>query len=291
MATIPGVFSSSPVEFGDNAIVSDSPRLSSFIGSVPDTYDRHLGPVLFDPCAADLTRRIDPDAMPILDLASGTGRLTSPLLQRLNPGPPLAVVSLDLNIGMLEVARARVTSLRVRRTVGDAMRLPFADAVFAQVVCQHGVMFFPDKSLAAAEVARVLEPGGTFHFNTWSNIRSNPLSEIADDVVTQAFPSNPPRFFRIPFGYADESQIRADLLSGGFHVVSIESVDLVSRCSSAEHASIGLLKGCPVLGEIQARGTPSADELVARLARELEQRYGTGSFEVPMRALVVKAST
>ena len=182
--------SSSPAEFGDNATVPESSRSSSFVGSIPDTYDRHLGPVLCDPCATDLTRRIDPDATPILELASGTGRLTAPLLQRLNPAPPFAVVALDLSPGMQQVARARVPSPRVRRTVGDAMRLPLAGAVFAQVVCQHGVMFFPDKAQAASEVVRVLKPGGVFHFNVWAGIDDNPLSEVANRVVTQAFPSD-----------------------------------------------------------------------------------------------------
>ena len=78
---------------------------------------------------------------------------------------------------------------------------------------------------------------------------------------------------------------------GGFRDIAIERVDLVGRCSSAEHIAIGLMKGSTILGEIQARGTHSADELVATVARELERRYGAGAFEVPMRALAVKAVT
>ncbi|HEX7139146.1 MAG TPA: class I SAM-dependent methyltransferase [Vicinamibacterales bacterium] len=266
-----------------------SVKASSFVGSIPETYDRHLGPVLFDPCAADLTHRIDPDATPVLDLASGTGRLTGPLLQRLSPGPQFAVVALDLNPAMQLVARTRVPSPRVRRAVGDAMRLPFASAVFAQVVCQHGVMFFPDKVQAASEVFRVLRPGGAFHFNVWSGIDDNPLVQVADNVAANVFPSDPPRFYQVPFGYSDATRIEGDLRQGGFQSVAIEQVDLVGRCSSAEHIAIGLVKGNPIFGEIQGRGTHSADDLVAALARELERKYGMGAFEVPMRTLVVKA--
>ncbi|HEY7286737.1 MAG TPA: class I SAM-dependent methyltransferase [Vicinamibacterales bacterium] len=268
----------------------ESAKASSFVGSIPETYDRHLGPVLFDPCATDLTRRIDPDATPVLDLASGTGRLTAPLLQRLNPGPQFAVVALDLNPAMQLFARAHVPSPRVRRSVGDAMRLPFANGVFAQVVCQHAVMFFPDKAQAASEVIRVLRPGGAFHFNVWAGIEHNPLQQIADTVGAQMFPSDPPRFYQTPFGYSDAKRIERDLAQGGFRSVTVEQVDLVGRCSSAEHVAIGLVKGNPILGEIQARGTHSADDLVAALARELQRQYGMGAFEVPMRTLVIKAA-
>ncbi len=58
------------------------------------------------------------------------------------------------------------------------MQLPFPDGAFDAVVCQFGVMFFPDKARALSEAHRVLRPGGVLIFNVWDRIEEN---EFADD--------------------------------------------------------------------------------------------------------------
>jgi SAM-dependent methyltransferase len=271
----------------NNAALPDARNASSFVGSIPELYDRHLGPVFFDPSAADLSARVDPAAAPLLDLAAGTGRLTAPLMDRLNGG---MLVALDLNGAMQHVARARVRSPRVRFVRGDAMRLPFGDAVFSQVACQHGIMFFPDKARAASEVRRVLKPGGSFLLNVWTGLDENPLGEIADRVITRFFPSDPPRFYHVPFGYGDPARIRADLQGGGFRSIQIEAVDLCGPCASAAHIAVGLVKGSPIAVSIQERATVSPDTIVDALAQELERRFGTGAFVVPIKILSITAS-
>ena len=62
-------------------------------------------------------------------------------------------------------------------------QLPFTDAAFDAVVCQFGVMFFPDRAKAFAEARRVLRPGGVFLFNAWDRIEEN---EFADTVTRGA---------------------------------------------------------------------------------------------------------
>ena len=51
----------------------------------------------------------------------------------------------------------------------DAMALPFEDGSFDAVVCQFGVMFFPDKPGSYREVYRVLAPGGHYLFSVWNS--------------------------------------------------------------------------------------------------------------------------
>ena len=62
------------------------------------------------------------------------------------------------------------------------MQLPFESGVFDAVVCQFGVMFFPEKSKAFSEARRVLRSGGVFMFNVWDRIEEN---EFADTVTTR----------------------------------------------------------------------------------------------------------
>jgi ubiquinone/menaquinone biosynthesis C-methylase UbiE len=79
-------------------------------------------------------------------------------------------VATDVNQAMLDQASAAGTRRVVEWRQADAMRLPFPDGTFDAVVCQFGVMFFPDKVKAFSEVRRVLGPGGAFVFNVWDRI-------------------------------------------------------------------------------------------------------------------------
>src|SRR5438270_8787859 len=132
-----------------------------FAGSIPKIYETHLVPLIFEPYAADLATRLRSRARSrVLEIAAGTGVVTRALASALPASA--SIVATDLNHGMLEQAAAVGTSRPVEWRQADAMQLPFGDAVFDVVVCQFGVMFFPDKAKAFAEARRVLQPGGLF---------------------------------------------------------------------------------------------------------------------------------
>jgi ubiquinone/menaquinone biosynthesis C-methylase UbiE len=114
-----------------------------FAGSIPALYDRYLGPLIFEPYAQDLASRLSAlNAERVLETAAGTGIVTHALAGALSPGA--SIVATDLNQPMLDHAAKKVSSSRVSWQKADAQALPFADAAFDDVVCQFGVMFFPD---------------------------------------------------------------------------------------------------------------------------------------------------
>jgi ubiquinone/menaquinone biosynthesis C-methylase UbiE len=142
-----------------------------FSGSIPALYDKYLGPLIFEPYAEDLAQRLSAlDAARVLEAAAGTGIVTRALLHAL-PGS-VAIVATDLNQPMVDHAAAQVSSSRVTWQKADAQSLPFPDGVFDAVVCQFGVMFFPDKRQAYREARRVLKPGGRFIFNVWDKLNT-----------------------------------------------------------------------------------------------------------------------
>ncbi len=119
----------------------------------------------FHPGGALLTRRlaaalaVGPGAL-VVDVASGPG--TSALQVAEETG--CAVVGVDLSAASVAVAQAAAARAglagRARFVVGDAEALPLEDAVADGVVCECALCTFPDKRRAAAEIARVLKPGG-----------------------------------------------------------------------------------------------------------------------------------
>lgn len=87
----------------------------------------------------------------ILDLAAGTGSSTLPLART-----GASVVACDFSLGMLRRARLR----GLAAVAGDALRLPFADAVFDAVTASFGLRNLTVPEAGLAELARVTRPGG-----------------------------------------------------------------------------------------------------------------------------------
>ncbi|HYE43587.1 MAG TPA: methyltransferase domain-containing protein [Caulobacteraceae bacterium] len=262
---------------------------SAFVGSIPELYDRHLGPMLFEPYARELARRFEGFEGDLLETAAGTGRVTRALAHA--ACPRARIVATDLNEPMLARAAEVVRAPNVSWRQADAQALPFADASFDAVVCQFGVMFFPDKAAGFAEARRVLRPGGRFVFNVWDDLEANDVSDVAQATVARLFPDDPPSFFaRAPFGYHDKDGIHRALEAAGFAAVEIETVTLETPTASARDAAAGLCGGTPLRGEIEARRPDGLDDVMAAVADALERRFGPGPIRGEGRALVITAS-
>src|SRR3954469_2069479 len=125
--------------------MSDTDKV--FSGSIPKLYETHLVPLIFEPYAADLKKRVgSTNVSRILEIAAGTGVGTRALASL--PNEDISIVATDLNQAMLDQAGARGPAWRVRWQKADAMALPFREGEFDAVVCQFGAMFFPDKPKA-----------------------------------------------------------------------------------------------------------------------------------------------
>src|ERR1700694_3687215 len=120
-----------------------------FAGSVPELYDRYLVPLIFQPYADDLVARLgDLDLGSILEVAAGSGVVTRAMAAGLPPS--VSITATDLSQPMIDYGQSVGTSRPVVWRSGDLMDLPFGDAGFDAVVCQFGVMFFPDRPAAFA---------------------------------------------------------------------------------------------------------------------------------------------
>lgn len=106
----------------------------------------------------------------VLDVACGTGIVARTAATR--TGDPRLVVGLDRAPAMLDVARRLLPEAEFRH--GDAAALPFEDGSFDAVLCQAGLMFFPDPGVALAEMARVATPEGRVGIQVWGRLESSP---------------------------------------------------------------------------------------------------------------------
>ncbi len=262
-----------------------------FAGSVPELYDRHLVPLIFAPYAEDLVARVrDLDIGSILEVAAGSGVVTRAMAAGLPES--VSITATDLNQPMIDYAQSFGTSRPVAWKRADVMDLPFDDASFDTVVCQFGVMFFPDRPAAFAEVARVLRPGGRFLFNVWDAIDHNEFAAVVTAAVADMFADDPPLFLpRTPYSYFDEPTIQADVAAGGFvSPAGVTVLEARSRAGSSEIPAIAFCHGTPLRNEIEARHPLRLAEATAAATVAIEERFGKTDVDGKIRALVISAT-
>ena len=262
-----------------------------FVGSIPEVYDAHLGPLLFEFSAADLAARVG-DAVPehgeLLEVACGTGISTEHLRRTL---PDTAKIrATDLNEAMVDFAEAKRGALNnVAFEPADGCALPYPDARFDAVACQFGVMFFPDKAQGFGEMARVLKPGGMLAFNVWDSLEHNPVAQLALDVIGGFFESDPPSFYRLPFGFAAIDPIKQLLHDVGFKGFSVDVVTALVERPDPGHVAHGLVEGNPISIEIRERATAAPEAIIAALTEALESAFGPAPLQIPLQEIVFTA--
>jgi SAM-dependent methyltransferase len=262
---------------------------ASFVGNIPDHYDQGLGPVIFVDYAADIARRVASRALTrVLDTAAGTGIVTRQLRNALPARVQLTAT--DLNPPMIEVARNKFrSSENVDLRSADATALPFPDATFDAVVCQFGVMFFPDKAKSYQEVYRVLAPGGRYLFNVWDSHRYNPFGRISHEVAGSFFPADPPQFYKVPFSYHQIDPIKESLLEAGLTDIQIAVVRLEKKIPDVELFARGLVYGNPLIDQIRERGGVDPDRVVDTVTEVLRREFGPDG-RMPLQAIVFCAT-
>lgn len=122
-----------------------SSNQARFVGTIPETYERVLGPFLFEYYARDLAARLDaPAGGRVLEIACGTGISTEAARAALDED--VRITATDLNPPMLDLARSKRGHLAgVEFRDADAQELPYQDAYFDTLFCQFGGCFCPTK--------------------------------------------------------------------------------------------------------------------------------------------------
>ena len=261
-----------------------SSNSASFVGNIPSYYDTGLGPNIFVDYADKLAGRCTGlAASDVVEIAAGTGILSRRLRNALSPETRLTVT--DLNPPMLDIAKAKFTDAdNVEFANANAMELPFENSEFDMMVCQFGVMFFPDKPASYREAARVLSAGGTYIFNVWGAMSENPFSQMAHNVSAEFFPNDPPGFYKVPFHYGNPEDVRADLTAAGWQDVEHETIQLSKTIDDPQGFATALVYGNPLIDEIRERGGVNPDTVVDAMLDALHQTFGPTQMKMPLSA-------
>lgn len=277
------------LQFG-NPIMTKPQSDSSFTDNVARFYDSTLVPLIFEPYAEDLADRVRAlEPKSVLEVACGTGVVTRAMARTLPA--TCEITATDLNEAMVAYGELVGTARQVSWYQADVMSLPYDNNSFDAVVCQFGVMFFPDRVAAYREIRRVLRPGGTFLFNIWNAIQCNDFAATVTDAVSALYPEDPPVFLaRTPHGHGDTTEIEGDVEAAGFKSCSLGQRDDISRAAGPDLPAIAYCQGTPLRNEIEERDPGGLERATAAATEAIKARFGAGSIEGRISAVVVSAT-
>ncbi|HSM59813.1 MAG TPA: methyltransferase domain-containing protein [Longimicrobiales bacterium] len=206
----------------------------------------------------------------VLDVACGTGVLARGARERV--GPSGSVIGVDPDPGMLGVASEIDASIDWRRGVAEA--LPLEDGSVDAVVSQFGMMFFRDREGAAAEMLRVLRPGGRMSVAVWDALENQPAYATEVALLDELAGKEAGDALRAPFVLGDAAQLLAVFEEAGFEDVQVESRTGVGRFPDIRTLVSADLRGwLPVMGVHLAEDTiervlEAADREMAHLVSD-----------------------
>jgi len=219
-------------------------------GNAPLAYDTHIVDVFLRAYSRRLVEvaAIKPGDR-VLDVACGTGVVTRLVANKIGSGGQ--VVGFDLNADMLARARAsRETAAAIEWRLGNATDMPFADATFDCVICQHGLQFIPNKAAAVSEMHRVLADRGRIVVSVWRSIEHCPWQAAIADAVERNMGSEHAAQIRSAFSFGDADQLQQVFVAVGFRGVEIRMERETIRHASMAKYVPGYISATPVAAAV-----------------------------------------
>jgi SAM-dependent methyltransferase len=233
-------------------------------GNAAERYERWLVPFISGPWVPALLDLVEfRPGERVLDVACGTGVVSRLAARRVAPSG--TVTGLDLNEGMLSVAGRLPLppGLTIEWRQGSALALPFADRAFDVVVCQHGLMFFPDRLKALGEMRRVLTPGGRVAISVWTG--PSPYFAAQREALARYVSTEAASTSAVAFSLGDPVELSGLLTGAGFRDVVVHLVPLTLRLPAPEEFVLRHLSALPPAELIAAASEDTRAALVAHI--------------------------
>jgi ubiquinone/menaquinone biosynthesis C-methylase UbiE len=220
-------------------------------GNAPQLYERETVHTLGRPLAELMFAHVALHAGDrVLDAACGTGIVTRVAAQRC--GALACIIGVDLNAGMLDVARAHTptTGVPVEWRQGDICALPCPDESFEVVVCQQGLQFVPDPGAALREMRRVLVPGGRVALTVFSEI---PAYYVAlADALTRHVSTDAATSCLSRYTLRDATRLWHLVNDAGFDAIEMHALEIGRRMPSSAASVVEGMARAPYARDVAA---------------------------------------
>jgi ubiquinone/menaquinone biosynthesis C-methylase UbiE len=239
-----------------------------------ERYERCPARYILGPWAPLLVNAARPAAGErVLDVACGTGVVARIAAERV--GPDGRVVGVDLNPGMIRVARSLPAPIgaSIEWLERSALDLRLEDASFDVVLCQQGLQFFPDKALALREMRRVLDHGGRLALSVWKGVGA--YHHAVGDALARFISAESAVRFRASRQVPTAEDLQRLATQAGFADVDVRLHEINIHLPRLDEFTLNHLAGTPVADDL-AGATPQARQKLAASVMEQLQRYADG---------------
>ena len=241
-------------------------------------YQDVVVPWILGPFAEALVEILGPQpGESILDVGCGSGAAARAVA--LAVGGTGRVVGLDLNAGMLDVARGVDQDQAggqdgpgrapIEWLEASAVDMPLADRSFDAVVSGQVLQFVPDIGAAAREIRRVLKPGGRVALSVWRGTAHNPYFAAQMDAVTGRLGTEAAGALAAGFRMADPQPLVDALTDAGLEGVTVRELDLPLDLPPLADWALRHLAATPVAPALAGAAPGIAQEIGADVARAL----------------------
>lgn len=260
-------------------------------GASQQAYEENLVPVLFTPCAEQLLDAAQlASGDRVLDVACGTGIVARRAAARV--GESGTVAGSDVNVGMIEVARAAAAGMRptIDWRVADVTALPYESGSFTLACCQQGLQFFGDQPAALAEMRRVLTPGGRLAVAVWRPQEFSSGFVLLIEAMERHIGPAAAAAMRAPFGAPGREALRTLVIEAGFRDPWIGIGIVTVRFPSAADFLRRQAASSPVGAHLDGADHSQVQGLVDDLRAAFEPSSGDDGIVFPIQTWLVRAT-
>jgi ubiquinone/menaquinone biosynthesis C-methylase UbiE len=253
-----------------------------------ESYERQTVPAIFAPMAEATLRAVSlPRRANVLDVACGTGAVARAVASRL--AEPSKISGADLNPAMVEIARQNIPNdihdFEFVTAPADAM--PFKDATFEFVFCQHGLQFFPDKPASLAEMRRVLQVGGNLIVTCWAAIP--PYFQVVSDVLDSHLGEDAAKKAITPFVWNDGAHIRSLICAAEFECPEPSRINVDRKMPAAPEAMRKGILATPNEAALREAGEDTIDTIVSEVLEGVAHYQDGQMLIMPQQAHLFQA--
>lgn len=192
-----------------------------------ESYLAVLEPSILGPAAERLVSHAGlEEGEHVLDVGCGTGAAS--LAASRDVGETGRVVGVDLNAGMLTVARSRSHEhgVSVEWLEGSALALPTSDGAFDVTLCAQTLQFIRDRATAVSEMRRALRPTGRIGVSLWCELERSPYFYALVQAISTHIGPETAGGLGAAFGLCDEATIEQLFVEAGFDEVSVAATQI-----------------------------------------------------------------
>jgi ubiquinone/menaquinone biosynthesis C-methylase UbiE len=257
-------------------------------GNAPQLYERETVHTLGRPLAELMFAHMSLHTGDrLLDVACGTGIVTRVAVQRYRDLGH--VVGVDLNAGMLDVARAHTPATRVpiEWRQGDACALPFPDGSFEVVLCQQGLQFVPNPLVALREMRRVLVPGGRLAFTVFSETPAY-YAALAD-ALARRVSADAATSCLSRYTLREATTLRQLVEDAGFGAIEMHVLEVMRRMPASAESIVEAMARAPYARDVAAVEEAARQAIGQEVSAALHAYRDGDELVIPHRSHLVQA--